>query len=109
MSTATLTSSHEPTAVQNPAPMHRKHIMMSMDMIARVDMIAKEKNVSFAEVIRNAVDDYEETISKDDEALLCKLIDEAVKMTEDTAAKVDEVVRSMNETFDYLEAQRENQ
>ena len=61
--------------------MFRKNILMPSSMIEKVDQIAKRKNVSFAEVVREAVDAFDEEIRAEDEAILEALADTMIATT----------------------------
>ena len=49
--------------------MLRKPILMPPSMIAKVDKIANERKVSFAEVVRETVDAFDGDLSMGDECL----------------------------------------
>jgi len=71
----------------------RKPIMMAPSQVKRVQLLSskasnKEKRtVSFAEIVRRAVDAYELS-GNDDEALLNALLDEIIHSTEETTEEV---------------------
>ncbi|BBO89740.1 hypothetical protein [Desulfosarcina ovata] len=73
--------------------MLRKPILMPANLIEKVDRIAKDRNVSFAEVIRNAVDVFgEDDMTAEEETLLEALLDEVIRSTTDLAAKLDQTI-----------------
>ncbi|WP_155323617.1 hypothetical protein [Desulfosarcina ovata] len=73
--------------------MLRKPILMPANLIEKVDRIAKDRNVSFAEVIRNAVDVLgEDDMTAEEETLLEALLDEVIRSTTDLAAKLDQTI-----------------
>jgi hypothetical protein len=78
--------------------MQRKPILMPTNLIEKVERIAKDKNVSFAEVVRNAVDAFDDDISAEDEALLEALADEVIKSTAELIAKIDNTIKRIDET-----------
>ncbi|BBO83395.1 hypothetical protein DSCO28_39610 [Desulfosarcina ovata subsp. sediminis] len=81
-----------PQPADNPA-MLRKPILMPANLIEKVDRIAKDRNVSFAEVIRNAVDVLgEDDMTAEEETLLEALLDEVIRSTTDLAAKLDQTI-----------------
>ena len=77
--------------------MMRKQILMPPTMVDRVQRIAKEKGVSFGEVVRDAVDAFDETLSKEDAALLEAMADNLIVATNETIKRVDELMRRMDE------------
>ena len=62
--------------------MLRKPILMPPSMIAKVDKIANERKVSFAEVVRETVDAFDGDLSMEDEALLDALADTMVEIAQ---------------------------
>ena len=80
----------------------RKPIMMAPSQIKLVDNLSKKasqqekRNVSFAEIVRRAVDAYELS-GNDDEALLNSLLDEIIKTTEETVRGVRELNRKLDQ------------
>ena len=85
--------------------MLRKPILMPPAMIKKVDKIASDKNVSFAEVVRAAVDAFDGDLSIGDEALLEALADTMIRTTQEVIKKIDEVEKRLDETHAKLEAQ----
>ena len=85
--------------------MLRKPILMPPTMIDKVDKIANDRKVSFAEVVREAVDAFDGDLSMEDEALLEALADTMIKTTQEVVKKIDEVEKRLEETHAMLEAQ----
>jgi competence protein ComGC len=85
--------------------MLRKPILMPPSMIDKVDKIANDRKVSFAEVVREAVDAFDGDLSMEDEALLDALADTMIKTTQEVVKKIDEVEKRLDETHAMLEAQ----
>ena len=85
--------------------MQRKPILMPPGMIKKVDKIASDKKVSFAEVVRAAVDAFDGDLSIGDEALLEALADTMIKTTQEVIEKIDAVEKKLDETHAKLEAQ----
>ena len=84
--------------------MLRKPILMPPSMIDKVDKIANERKVSFAEVVREAVDAFDGDLSIGDEALLETLAETMIKTTQEVVKKIDEVEKKLDETHAMLEA-----
>ena len=85
--------------------MLRKPILMPPSMIDKVDKIANDRKVSFAEVVREAVNAFNGDLSLQDETLLEALADTMIKTTQDVVKKIDEVEKKLDETHAMLEAQ----
>jgi predicted transcriptional regulator len=81
-----------------PETMRRKPILMPPDMIKKVDKIASDKNVSFAEVVRAAVDAFDGDLSIGDKALLEALADTMIGTTQEVIKKIDEVGKRLDDT-----------
>jgi hypothetical protein len=86
--------------------MQRKPILMPANLIEKVERIAKDKNVSFAEVVRNAVDVFDADISTGQEALLEALADEVIKSTAGLIEKIDNTIRRIDETHAMIKGHR---
>jgi hypothetical protein len=84
--------------------MLRKPILMPPEMISRVDRIAKARNASFAKVVRDAVDAFDETVTTEDEALLEALADTLIARTKAVVRQIDETLKRLDETHTCLEA-----
>jgi len=85
--------------------MQRKPILMPPGMIKKVDKIASDKKVSFAEVVRAAVDAFDGDLSIGDETLLEALADTMIKTTQEVIKKIDEIEKKLDETHAKLETQ----
>lgn len=85
--------------------MLRKPILMPPSMIKKVDKIALNKKVSFAEVVREAVNAFDGDLTIQDEALLEALADTMIKTTQDVVKKIEEVEKRLDETHAMLEGQ----
>jgi hypothetical protein len=83
--------------------MLRKPILMPSSMIDKVDKIAKERKVSFAEVVRVAVDAFDGDLSMEDEALVEALADTMIKTTREVVEKIDTIEKRLDETHAMLE------
>ncbi len=84
--------------------MLRKPILMPPSMIDKVDKIANERKVSFAEVVREAVDAFDGDLSMEDEALLEALADTMIKTAREVVEKIDAIEKRLDETHAILEA-----
>jgi hypothetical protein len=84
--------------------MLRKPILMPPSMIERVSKIAKNKKVSFAAVVRDAVSSFDGDNMSDDEAILEALADIMIKTTQDLVRKIDEIEKRLDDTHALLEA-----
>ena len=76
-------------------PMQRKPILMPPSMIKRVDSIAKKKRVSFAEVVREAVNAFGDKPADEDEAILDALADTMIQTTQDLIVKIDAIEKRL--------------
>ncbi len=92
-----------PTSAQRET-MLRKPILMPPSMIDKVDKIANERKVSFAEVVREAIDAFDGDLSMEDEALLEALADTMIKTTREVVEKIDAIEKQLDETHAMLEA-----
>lgn len=90
---------------QHRETMLRKPILMPPSMIKKVDGIAKQKKVSFAEVVREAVDAFGGRPTLEDELVLDALADTMIKTTEDLIRKMDQIEKRLDDTHALLEAQ----
>jgi chlorite dismutase len=84
--------------------MLRKPILMPPSMIDKVDKIANERKVSFAEVVREAIDAFNGDLSMEDEALIEALADTMIKTTREVVEKIDAIEKQLDETHAMLEA-----
>lgn len=83
--------------------MQRKPILMSPRMISKIDKIARGKKVSFAEVVREAVDAFDSGLSQENIALLEALADTMIKTTQEVVEKIEAVEKRLDETHAMLE------
>ena len=91
------------SATARREPMQRKPILMPPSMIKRVDSIAKSKHVSFAEVVREAVNAFGDKPAAEDEAILEALADTMIRTTQDLIEKMDAIEKRLDETHALLE------
>jgi hypothetical protein len=68
--------------------MLRKPILMPPSMIDKVDKIARNRKVSFAEVVMEAVNAFDGDLSMEDEALLETLAETMIKTTQEVVEKL---------------------
>lgn len=74
--------------------MQRKPILMPADMILKVERLAETKKVSFAEVVRQAVDAFEAELSADDSDMLEAMVEAYLQTAKAAITKIDQVNRS---------------
>ena len=91
--------------VEQNETMQRKPILMPPSMIKKVDRIAKRKNVSFAEVVRNAVDAFGGEESVEDGLILEALADTMIQTTQTLIARMDAIEKRLDDTHAILEAE----
>lgn len=84
------------TATRQPA-MLRKPILMPPDMIQRIDTIAKKQNVSFAEVVRTAINTFD-GMPSDEESILEALAETMLGTVQDTLARIEQVEKKLDDT-----------
>ena len=84
--------------------MRRKPILMPPAMIAKVDRIAAATQVSFAEVVRGAVDAFDGDLSKEDETLLEALAETMIQTTRNVIEKIEAAEKRLDKTHGILEA-----
>lgn len=82
--------------------MQRKPILMPPKMILKIDKIARGRNVSFAKVVREAVDAFNEDVSMENSALLEALADTMIQTTKDVAKKIEAIEKKLDETHAFL-------
>ena len=85
--------------------MLRKPILMPPSMIKKVDKIANNKKVSFAEVVREAVNAFDADPDIENEALLEALTDTMIETTQEVVKKIEEAEKRLDDTHAMLEAQ----
>lgn len=83
--------------------MQRKPILMPSQMISKVEKIARGKNVSFAEVVRDAVNAFNDEQPGESRALLEALADTMIQTTQEVVEKIQAVEKRLNETHAMLE------
>lgn len=83
--------------------MLRKPILMPPSMVKKVDSIAKRKNVSFAEVVREAVNAFAGKPTSEDEHVLDALADTMIETTQNLIKKMDEIEKRLDNTHALLE------
>lgn len=83
--------------------MLRKPILMPPSMIEKVDKIAGEKKVSFAKVVREAVNAFDGEAPQND-IILEALAETMIKTTQDVVGKIDEIEKRLDATHAILEA-----
>ncbi len=93
------------SAISRQETMQRKPIMMPPSMIKRVDSIAKSRHVSFAEVVREAVNAFGEKPTSEDEAILEALAETMIQTTQELVDKIEMIEKRLDETHTLLEAQ----
>jgi hypothetical protein len=76
---------------------------MPPSMIKKVDSIAKRKKVSFAEVVREAVNAFGEKPTSEDTQILDALADTMIKTTENLIKKMDEIEKRLDNTHALME------
>ncbi|MCJ8502491.1 hypothetical protein [Desulfatitalea alkaliphila] len=82
--------------------MQRKPILMPADMILKVERLAETKKVSFAEVVRQAVDAFEAELSADDSDMLEAMVEAYLQTAKAAITKIDQVMERLDETHDIL-------
>ncbi|PIE62877.1 MAG: hypothetical protein CSA25_03000 [Desulfobacter postgatei] len=84
-------------------PMRRKPILMPLAMIEKVNSMAQKNNISFAEVVRNAVDAFHSQSTIEEDALLESLADTMIETTKNLVGRIDELEARINKTHAILE------
>ncbi len=84
--------------------MLRKPILMPPSMIRKVDGIARQKKVSFAEVVREAVDAFGGKTTSEEERILDALADTMMETTDTLIKRMEEIERRLDATHAMLEA-----
>lgn len=85
--------------------MLRKPILMPPSMIEKVDKIAKNKRISFAKVVREAVDAFDSETSEDDAQILDALADTMIKTTQELVKKMEEIEKRLDTSHAMLKVQ----
>jgi hypothetical protein len=92
------------TAPAQRETMLRKPILMPPSLIEKVDKIANARKVSFAEIVREAIDAFDGDLSMEDEALVAVLADTMIKTSREVVEKIDAIEKRLDETHAMLEA-----
>jgi len=92
------------STVEQNETMLRKPILMPPSMINKVDQIAKRKNVSFAEVVREAVNAFGGEDAVEDELILEALADTMIQTTQTLIARMNNIEKRLDDTHAILEA-----
>ncbi|MGD9215204.1 MAG: hypothetical protein PVJ84_10340 [Desulfobacteraceae bacterium] len=82
--------------------MQRKPILMPPEMISKVDRIARGRNVSFAEVVREAVEAFNGDVTPENNALIEALAETMIRTTQEVVKKIDAVEKRLDETHAML-------
>lgn len=90
-------------AVEPKETMVRKPILMPPSMIKKVDQIAKQKKISFAQVVREAVDAFEGEAETEDELILETLAETMIQTTNNLIARMDEIEKRLDNTHTLFE------
>jgi hypothetical protein len=72
-------------------------------MISKVDKIARDKKVSFAEVVRDAVNAFDDEPADESRALLEALAEVMIQTTDTIVKKIEAVEKRLDETHAILE------
>ncbi len=83
--------------------MQRKPILMPPKMISKIDRIAQGRNISFAEVVREAVNAFDSDLSFENTALIEALADTMIQTTQEVVAKIESLEKRLDETHAMLE------
>ncbi|GAB6904785.1 hypothetical protein DESC_750039 [Desulfosarcina cetonica] len=83
--------------------MRRKPILMPPKMIAKIDRIARDRKISFAEVVREAVNAFSGDAAAEDDALLEALAETMIRTTQHVVERMDAVEQRLDETHALLE------
>ncbi|HIP38942.1 MAG TPA: hypothetical protein EYG88_06130 [Desulfocapsa sulfexigens] len=84
--------------------MLRKPILMPPSMIEKVDAIAKRRKVSFAKVVREAINSFDGESSDNDEEILDALADTMIKTTREIVKKMETIETRLDDTHAAMEA-----
>lgn len=83
--------------------MRRKPILMPPTMIAKIDRIARDRKISFAEVVREAVNAFSGDAAAEDDALLEALAETMIRTTQHVVERMDAVEQQLDDTHALLE------
>jgi predicted DNA-binding protein len=92
---------HTPTRHE---AMQRKPILMPPEMISKIDKIARGRNVSFAKVVREAIDAFDGDTSMEDTVMVEALADTLISTTQEVIKQIDAIEKRLDETHALLEA-----
>jgi len=84
--------------------MQRKPILMPPSMIKKVDKMAKNKKVSFAEIVREAVNAFDSEASSNDVIILEALADLLIGTVKNVTDRMSQIEEKMEITHASLEA-----
>ena len=83
--------------------MRRKPILMPPKMISKIDRIAQGRKISFAEVVREAVNAFDGDLAFENTTLVEALADTMIKTTQEVVAKIESLEKRLDETHAMLE------
>ncbi len=78
---------------------------MPPSMIEKVDKIAKNKKISFAKVVREAINAFDSETSAEDAKILDLLADTMIQTTQEVVKKMEEVEKQLDATHTMVKAQ----
>jgi len=78
--------------------MLRKPILMPPSMIEKVDAIAKSRKVSFAKVVREAINSFDGESSENDAEILDALADTMIETTREIVKKMKTIESRLDDT-----------
>lgn len=99
-------TTRNPNQKETQGAMTRKPILMHPDMIRRVDRMAAEEGVSFAEIVRRAVDSYDPELANTDDAILEALADALIESTKSTVVHISNVEQKLDHLHAELETRK---
>jgi hypothetical protein len=73
-------------------------------MISKIDKIARGRKVSFAKVVREAIDAFDGDTSMENTVMLEALADTLISTTREVIKKIDAIEKRLDETHAMLEA-----
>lgn len=88
--------------------MQRKPILMPPSMIKKVDKMAKNKKVSFAEIVREAVNAFDSETSSNDVIILEALADLLIGTVKNVTDRMSQIEEKMEITHASLEIHNGN-
>lgn len=89
----------------NEEALVQKQVMLSNENIKKISSIASNNNMSFSDVLRNAIDRYDAEyaeITEDDKKILSELIIKCEESTEKAKVALDKGHRDFNEMLKRL-------